>query len=83
MVNDFYPTMSLKGFNTLYNHYQIPEHIPLRLPRKFKKYYLGKIVDVDMYDAIFSTRLRLPLMELHHQLTNFLGLSVNQLASNA
>lgn len=83
MVNDFYPTMPLMGFNTLYNRYQILEHIPLRLPRKFKKYYLGKIVDVDMYDAMFSTRLRLPLMELHRQLTNYLGLSVNQFASNA
>ena len=82
-MNDFYPTMSLKVFNTLHDCYQSLEHTPLRLPRKFEKYYSGKTVDVGMYDAMFTIWLRLPLMELHHQLANYLGLSISQLAFNA
>ena len=35
-VNDFNPTMSLKVFNNLRNRYQIPEHIPLQLPRSLR-----------------------------------------------
>ena len=82
-VNDFYPTMSQKVFDTLCNHYQIPKNIPLRLPRMFEKCYSRKTVDVGMYDAIFTAGLRLPLTELHHQLANYLGLSVSQIAANA
>lgn len=65
-VNDFYLTMSMKVFNTLADHYQIPEHIPLRLPRKFEKCYSGQMEDVDMYDALFTISLRLLLTKLHH-----------------
>lgn len=36
-----------------------------------------------MYDAMFTAKLRLLLTELHRQLANYLGLSVNQLAPNA
>ena len=36
-----------------------------------------------MYDAMFAARLRLPLMALHHQPTDFLGLSVSQITPNA
>ena len=36
-----------------------------------------------MYNAMFAIGLRLPLMVLHCQLANFLGLSVSQIASNA
>ena len=36
-----------------------------------------------MYDAIFATGLRLPLMALHRQLVDYLGLSVSQIAPNA
>ena len=77
-VNDFHSTMSLKVFNTLRNRHQIPEHIPLQLPRKFEKCYLGRIVDVNM-----CSMLRLPLINLHCQLANNLGLFVNQLSPNA
>ena len=38
---------------------------------------------VGMYDAMFAAGLRLPLMTLHHQLVNFLGLSISQIAPNA
>ena len=40
-------------------------------------------MDIGMYDAMFTVGLKLPLMELHRQLANYLGLSVNQLAPNA
>ena len=36
-INDFMPTMSAKVFNTLRDHYQIPDHIPICLPGKFEK----------------------------------------------
>ena len=79
-VNDFYLTMSLKVFNTLHARYQIPNHIPMRLPWKFEKCYSGKTANVDMYDAMFTTRLRLPLTELHRQLANCLVFSISQIA---
>ena len=66
--------MSLKVFNNLPNCYQIPKHIPIRLPRKFEKCYLGKTADVGLYGATFTAGLRLLLIELHHQLANYLGL---------
>ena len=75
--------MSDKVFNTLRDHYQIPKNIPICLPRKFEKCYSERTADVGMYDAMFTTRLKLPLTELHHQLTKYLGLSVNQIAPNA
>ena len=34
-------------------------------------------VDVVMYDAMFIARLRLPLTEQHHQLANYLDLSIS------
>ena len=34
-------------------------------------------------DAMFAAGLRLPLIELHRQLANYLGLSVSQIAPNA
>lgn len=83
MVNDFYLVMSDKVFNTLCDCYQIPENIPLRLPRKFERCYSRRTADVGMYDAMFTARLRLPLTELHRQLANYLGLSVSQIAPNA
>ena len=65
MVNDFYLTMSLKVFNNLHTRFQILDHIPMRLLRKFKKCHLGKTANVDLYDTMLTARLRLPLTELH------------------
>ncbi|KAK9999467.1 hypothetical protein SO802_019070 [Lithocarpus litseifolius] len=64
-INNFLPTMSNKVFGTLRDRYQIPDNIPIRLPGKFEKCYSGKTADVDMYDAMFAVRLRLPLTALH------------------
>ena len=35
-VNDFYPAMTDNIFKNLWDRYQIPENVPIRLPRKFK-----------------------------------------------
>ena len=75
--------MSDKVFKELRTRYQIPDHIPICLPRENERCYSGRTVDVGMYDAMFAARLRLPLTALHHQLANFLGLSVSQIAPNA
>ena len=83
MVNDFLLTMSDKVFNTLRDRYQIPNNIPICLPRKFENCYSGKTADVGMYNAMFTVGLRLPLTALHRQLANFLGVSVSQIAPHA
>ena len=82
-VNDFKSTMMTNIFKNLRDHYQIPGNIPIRLPGKFEKCYLGKTTDVGMYDAMSVARLRLPLTALHRQLANFLGLSISQIVPNA
>ena len=64
-VNDFKPTMTANIFKNLRDHYQILDHIPIRLRRKFEKFYSGKTANVGMYDAMFTAGLRLPLMTLH------------------
>ena len=75
--------MTANIFKNLRDRYQILDHIPIRLPGKFKKCYSRKTADVGMYDAIFAARRRLRLMALHRQLANFLELSISQIAPNA
>ena len=75
--------MNDKFFSELRVRYQIPEHIPIRLPYENNKCYTGRTVDTGMYDAMFASGLRLPLTALHYQLVNYLGLSVSQIAPNA
>ena len=82
-VNDFLPMMTANIFKNLRDLYQIPDHIPIRLPGKLEKCYSGKTTNIDMYDAMFIVGLRLPQTALHHHLANFLGLSVSQIAPNA
>ena len=82
-VNKFLPRMSDKVFRELRTRYQIPDHIPIRLPEENENCYSGRTVDVGMYDAMFAAGLRLPLTALHRQLADFLGLSVTQIAPNA
>ena len=82
-VNKFLSKMSDRVFNELRTHFQIPNHIPIRLPKKNEKCYIGRTADANMYDAMFAAGLRLPLTALHRQLADFLGLSVSQIAPNA
>jgi len=75
--------MSDRVFKELRPHYQIPDHIPIRLPKENERCYLGSTADIGMYNAMFAARLRLPLTTLHRQLANFLRLSVNQITPDA
>ena len=72
-VKKFLPRMSDKVFRELRTRYQIPDHIPICLPRENESCYLGRTADVGMYDAMFAAGLRLPLMALHRQLADFLA----------
>ena len=81
-VNKFLPSMSDKIFE-LRVKYQIPEHIPIRLPKENEKCYTGRTADIGMYDTMFAVGLRLPLTALHCQLMDYLGLSVSQITPNA
>ena len=74
--------MSDKIFSELRVRYQIPEHIPIRLPYENEKCYTGRTADVGMYDAMFAVGLRILLTALHPQLVDYLGLSVNKIAPN-
>ena len=82
-VNKFSPRMSDKVFRELRVRYQIPDHIPIRLPREDERCYSGRTADVGMYNNMFAAGLRLPLTALHRQLADFLGISVTQIAPNA
>ena len=82
-VNKFFPKMSDMVFKELRTHFQILDHISIRLPRKKEKCYTGMTVDVGMYNAVLATGLRLPLTALHRQLVDFMGLSVSQIAPHA
>ena len=82
-VNKFLPMMSDKVFRELRACYQIPNHIPIRLPEKNESCYLGRTADVGIYDAMFAAGLRLPLTALHRQLADFVSLSITQIAPNA
>ena len=74
--------MSDKIFSELRVRYQIPEHIPIRLPYENEKCYTGRTADVGMYDTMFAAGLRILLTALHRQLVDYLGLSVNKIAPN-
>lgn len=82
-VNNFYPKMIARIFKELRDCYQSPNNIPICLLEKFEKFYSRKTANIGMYDAMLAARLRLPLTALHHQLANFLGLSVSQIVPNA
>ena len=75
--------MSDKIFKELRVRYQIPEHIPIRLPKENEKCYTGRTANIGMYDAIFAAELRLPLTALHRQLVDYISLSISQIAPNA
>ena len=82
-VNDFNSTIKRKLFDTLWERYQIPIDIPIRLPFKFEKYYYRGADDVEVYEQMFKAGFRLPLSTLHRCLLQNLGLAVTQIAPNA
>ena len=64
-MNGFLSKMSSDAFGRLHPRFQIPEDIPLRMTGKREKCYSGQTTDINFYEAIFITGLRLPLSELH------------------
>ena len=82
-VNNFVSTIKENHFKTLRENYQISENIPIRLPYKLKKCYYDGVEGVGLYEQMLKAGLRFPLNALHRELLKYLGLSVNQVSSNA
>ena len=82
-ANDFISTIKESHFKTLKEKYQIPDHIPLRLPYKSKKCYYKGVEGVRVYEQMLKTGLRFPLSALHRCLLQYLGLAITQITLNA
>jgi len=83
MVNDFVSIIKESHFKKLKDKYQIPVHIPLRLPYKSKKCYYESVEDVGIYEQMLKAGLKFPLSALHRRLLQYLGLAVTQIPPNA
>ena len=82
-VNNFTSTIKEAHFKTLRAIYQIPDHIPIRLPYKSEKCYYDGVDDVEVYEQALKAGLRFPLNSLKRELLQHLGLSVSQISLNA
>ena len=82
-VNNFKSTIKEVHFKTLRAIYQIPDHIPIRLPYKSKKCYYDGVDDVRVYEQALKAGIRYPLNTLKRELLQHLGLSVSQISPNA
>ena len=82
-VKNFTSTIKEVHFKTLKAIYQIPDHIPIRLPYKSEKCYYDGVDDVGVYEQAFKAGLRFSLNSLKRKLLQHLGLSVNQISPNA
>ena len=82
-VNAFTFTINEAHFKTLRANYQIPDHIPIRLPYKSEKCYYEGIDGVELYEQVLKASLRFLLNSLHRKLLKYLGLSVSQISPNA
>ena len=74
MVNNFSSTIKEVHFKTLRAIYQIPDHIPIRLPYKSEKCYYDGVEDIGVYEQAFKAGLRFPLNSLKRELLQHLGL---------
>ena len=83
MVNNFTSTIKEVHFKTLRAIYQIPDHIPIRLPYKSEKCYYDGVEDVGVYEQALKAGLRFPLNSLKRELLQYLGLSISQIPPNA
>ena len=82
-VNNFVSIIKENHFKTLRENFQIPDNIPIRLPYKSEKCYYDKVEGVGVYAQMLKTRLKFPLSSFHRELLKCLGLSINQVSSNA
>ena len=83
MVNDFISTIKESHFNIFREKYQIPDHIPFRLPYKSEKCYYKGVEGIEVYEQMLKAGLRFPLRALHHCLFQYFGLVVTQIFPNA
>ena len=67
----------------LFRSYQIPDHIPIRLPYKSEKYYYDGVGDLGVYEQALKAGLRFPQNRLKRELLRHLGLSVSQISPKA
>ena len=63
-VNNFTSTIKEAHFKTLRAIYQIPDHIPIRLPYKSEKCYYDRVDDVGVYEQALKAGLRFSLNSL-------------------
>ena len=82
-VNKFLPKMSDRVFKDCVPVTKSETIFQSIYLEKNEQCYTRRIADVDMYDAMLVAGLRLPLMALHRQSADLMGLSVNRIASNA
>ncbi|XP_065634660.1 2-isopropylmalate synthase 1, chloroplastic [Quercus suber] len=82
-VHAFTSTIKEGHFNTIRDRYQIPDHIPLRLPYMSEKCYYKGVDGVGVYEPVLKAGLRFPLSSLHRELLSYLGISVSQVSPNA
>ena len=67
-VHNFTSTIKEVHFKTLRAIYQIPDHIPIRLPFKSEKCYYDGVEDVGVYEQALKAGLRFPLNTLKREL---------------
>ena len=67
-VNNFRSTIKEVHFKTLRAIYQIPDHIPIRLPYKSEKCYYDGVDDLGVYEQALKASLRFPLNTLKREL---------------
>ena len=76
-VHKFVSTIKEVHFKTIRAIYQIPDHIPIRLPYKSEKCYYDGVGDLGVYEQALKAGLRFPLNRLKRELLHHLGLSVS------
>ena len=67
-VNNFRSTIKEVHFKTLRAIYQIPDHIPIRLPYQAEKCYYDGVDDLGVYEQALKVGLRFPLNTLKREL---------------
>ena len=67
-VHNFTFTIKEVHFKTLRAIYQIPDHIPIRLPYKSEKCYYDGVDEVGVYEQALKAGLRFPLNTLKREL---------------
>ena len=75
-VNDFTSIIKETHFKTLWEKYQTPVNIPLRLSYKLDKCCYKGIKGIGVYKQMLKARLRFPLSAFHHRLLQYLGLAI-------